>query len=109
MKQELAKIHEIISKIMKPIHFAIKQCQQEQIKKKLNSGEKSKSMFFLFRSFSPRSSISPHFTVRTVKDYLVERGITTVDIDKIRSQVCGPCAGRGRGQKKIPPQVKMLR
>ena len=34
-------------------------------------------------------------SLRTVKDYLVERGVTTVDIDKIRSQVCGPCAGRG--------------
>ena len=36
-------------------------------------------------------------SLRTVKDYLVERGITTVDIDKIRSQVCGPGAGRGGG------------
>ena len=38
--------------------------------------------------------------LRTVEDYLVERGITTVDTDKIRSQVCGPCAGRGGGSKE---------
>ena len=51
-------------------------------------------------------------SLRTVKDYLVERGITTVDIDKIRSQVCGTCAGMGRSKEDSTTgedvKVKML-